>query len=137
MTLITKFNWCTFSSFIKSHIVLQILLRPTPVKCSKKWKALYIFKKVFITKTLRISVFFEWRGSLGYVIRTLRISDLKHWKRPQIHPCPKLKLQLVLSFSSFVHNSSNNEHKNMKLRENICYEMIYWILYYWGFESNL
>ena len=54
-----------------------------------------------------------------------------------VHWCPKLKLQPVLSFSSFVHNSSKNEHKNMKLRHNICYEMIYWILYYWGFGSNL
>ena len=34
-----------------------------------------------------------------------------------LHECPKLKLQLVLSFSSFVHNSLINEHKNMKLRE--------------------
>ena len=42
-----------------------------------------------------------------------------------VHSCPKLKLQPVLSFSSFVHNSLINEHKNMKLRENICYEMIY------------
>ena len=32
----------------------------------------------------------------------------------KIHSCPKLKMQPVLSFSSFVHNSSINEHKNMK-----------------------
>ena len=54
-----------------------------------------------------------------------------------LHSCTKLKLQTVLSFSSFVHNFSINEHKNMKLRENICYEKIYWILYYLGFGSNL
>ena len=41
-----------------------------------------------------------------------------------IHSCPKLKLQPVLSFSSFVHNSSINEHKIMKLRENTCYERL-------------
>ena len=40
------------------------------------------------------------------------------------HSCPKLKLQPVLSFSSFVHKFSTNEHKNMKLRDNICYEMV-------------
>ena len=41
-----------------------------------------------------------------------------------VHSRPKLKLQPVLLFSSFMHNSSVNEHKNMKLRENICYKMI-------------
>ena len=40
-----------------------------------------------------------------------------------IHSCPKLKLQPVLPFSSFVYNSSTNEHKNMKLREYICFEI--------------
>ena len=54
-----------------------------------------------------------------------------------IHSCPKLTLQPVLSFSSFVHNSSINEHMNMKLRENICFEIINWILYYWGSGNNL
>ena len=42
----------------------------------------------------------------------------------EVHSCPKLKLQLVLSLSYFLHNSSINEHKNMKLRENICFEII-------------
>ena len=42
-----------------------------------------------------------------------------------LHWCSKLKERPVLLFSSFVRNSSINEHKNMKLRENICYEMIY------------
>ena len=37
---------------------------------------------------------------------------------------PKVKVQLALLFSSFVHNSSINELKNMKLSEHICYEMI-------------
>ena len=41
-----------------------------------------------------------------------------------LHSCPKLKLQPVLSLSYFLHNSSINEHKNMKLRENICFEII-------------
>ena len=36
-----------------------------------------------------------------------------------------VKDQSVLLLSSFVHNSSINEYKNMKLRENTCYEMIY------------
>ena len=43
----------------------------------------------------------------------------------QIHCSPKVKVQPALSFSSFVHNSSINELKNMKLRENTCYEMLH------------
>ena len=58
-------------------------------------------------------------------------------KQQEIHSCPKLKLQPVLSISSFVHNSSINEHKKMKLRESICYEIINLILHYCGFGNNL
>ena len=36
----------------------------------------------------------------------------------------QLKDRPVLLFSSFGNNSSINEHKNMKLRENTCYEII-------------
>ena len=54
-----------------------------------------------------------------------------------LHSCPKLKLQPVLSFSSFVHNSSISEHKNMKLRKNVCFEIINLIIHYWGFGNNL
>ena len=42
-----------------------------------------------------------------------------------IHCPPKVKVQHALLFSSFVHNSSINELKNMKLSERICYEMIH------------
>ena len=45
--------------------------------------------------------------------------------------------QCVLEFSFFVHNSSINEHKKMKLRENICYERINWTMYYCGSGNNL
>ena len=55
----------------------------------------------------------------------------------KLHSCPKLKSQPVLSFSSFVHNTSINEHKNMKLREIIYFEIINWILYYYSFGNNL
>ena len=41
-----------------------------------------------------------------------------------IHCPPKIKVQSALLFSSFVHNSSINELKNMKLSEYICHEMI-------------
>ena len=41
-----------------------------------------------------------------------------------IHWSKQLKGQPVLLLSSFVHNSSINELKNMKLRENACYEKI-------------
>ena len=47
----------------------------------------------------------------------------------------KINMEPVLSFSSFGHNSSINEHKHMKLTENICYEMINWILGYGGFGN--
>ena len=36
----------------------------------------------------------------------------------------QLKDQPILLLSSFIQNSSINEHKNMKLRENICYETL-------------
>ena len=42
-------------------------------------------------------------------------AELIHWLK-------QLKGQPVLLLSSFVHNSSINEHKNMKLKENIRYE---------------
>ena len=67
--------------------------------------------------------------------RTIRI--VMRVRTFEVHSCPKLKLQPVLPFSSFVHNSSINERKNTKLRDNICYEMINWILYYCGFGNNL
>ena len=47
----------------------------------------------------------------------------------------QLKDQLVFFLSSFVHNSSINEHKNMKLRENNCYEIVNRILHYCGFRN--
>ena len=39
-----------------------------------------------------------------------------------IHCPPKVKAQPALLFSSFKHNSSINELKNMKLSEHICYD---------------
>ena len=41
-----------------------------------------------------------------------------------LHWCSKLKGQPSLLFSSFVHSYSINEHKNIKLREDICYKLI-------------
>ena len=41
-----------------------------------------------------------------------------------LHCPPKVKVQPALLSSSFVHNSSINEIKNMKLSEHICFEMI-------------
>ena len=41
-----------------------------------------------------------------------------------IHWSKQLNDQPVLLLSSFVHNLSINEHKNMKLKENTCYERI-------------
>ena len=46
------------------------------------------------------------------------------FKMYKLHWSKELKDQPVLLLSSFVHYSSINEHKNMKLKENICYEMI-------------
>ena len=50
---------------------------------------------------------------------------------------PKVKEQPALLFSSFVHNSSINELKNMKLSEHICYKMNNQILYYGDFGNSL
>ena len=49
----------------------------------------------------------------------------------------QLKDQPDLLLSSLMHNSSINEPKIMKLRENNCYERINWILYCCGFENSL
>ena len=51
------------------------------------------------------------------IINVLYFSD-------DIHCHPKVKVQLALLFPSFVHYSSINKLKNMKLSEHICYEMI-------------
>ena len=55
----------------------------------------------------------------------------------KVHCSLKVKVQPALLFSSFVHNSSINELKNMKLSEHICYEIIIWISYYCGFGNSL
>ena len=55
----------------------------------------------------------------------------------KIHCSPKVTVQPALNFSSFGHNSSINELKNMKLCEHIYYEMIKWILYCCGFGNSL
>ena len=85
-------------------------------------------------KTGRISKFQLLHVIWGYNEHTVSQCQNAMLK---IHSCPKLKLQPVLWLSSFLHNSSINEHKNMKLRENIHYETNNWILYYWGFGNNL
>ena len=54
-----------------------------------------------------------------------------------LHWCSKSKEQSVLMFSSFEDNSWINEHKNMRLRWNIYYEIINWILDHLGFGNNL
>ena len=41
-----------------------------------------------------------------------------------IHWPSKVKVQPALLFSSIVRNSSINELKNLKLSENICFEMV-------------
>ena len=42
----------------------------------------------------------------------------------KVHCPPKVEVKPALLFPSFVYNSSINELKNMKLNEDICYEMI-------------
>ena len=64
-------------------------------------------------------------GSLLILAKTLfnmykflwEVTEILLFNYYDVHSCPKLSLQPVLSFSSF-------EHKNMKLRENFYYEMI-------------
>ena len=74
---------------------------------------------------------------MGYVLKGYFDASFRFKYFEEIHSCLKLKLQPVLSFSSFVHNSSINEHKNMKLKKCICYEIINWTLHYCGFGNNL
>ena len=64
---------------------------------------------------------FDWTLIRKYVF-AIRKKDLVAYLI--IHCPPKVKVQPALLFSSFVHNSSFNELKNMKLSEHICYEMI-------------
>ena len=92
------------------------------------------FKKNFnnFEKWLRIQ-----KKTRHKIIFSLSITSLHGQNYFKIHWCPKLKLQPLLSFSFFVQNSSIDECKNMKLRENICFEIINWILHYWGFGNNL
>ena len=45
----------------------------------------------------------------------------------KMHWCSKLKEQSVLSLTFFVHNSSVNEHKGMKLKENIWAVLKKWV----------
>ena len=54
-----------------------------------------------------------------------------------IHWPKQVKGQPCLLLYSFVHNSWINKQKNMKLRENTCYDRIKWNIYYWGFGNNL
>ena len=56
----------------------------------------------------------------------LQTKDLSQTKlfTSQIYWSKQLKDQPVLLFSSFVQNSSINEHNNMKLRESTSHEMI-------------
>ena len=67
-----------------------------------------------------------------------KVEKMKDNRKMSYVHCPlKVKVHPALLFSSFVHNSSYNELKNMKLSEHICYEMINWILYLCGFGDSL
>ena len=91
-------------------------------------KEVIIIKEIVILNELHPFVFFfQW--SICDMIIMICTQCACIYVYIYIHSCPKLKLQPVLSFSSFVHNSSINEHKNMKLRESVCYEIINWILH--------
>ena len=57
--------------------------------------------------------------------------------KKEMHCPPKVKVQPVLLFPSFVHDSSMNKLKSMKLNEHIRYEMINRIFYYCGFGNSL
>ena len=63
---------------------------------------------------------------LLFIIYHLMNDDITSLKRSilNVHCPPKVKVQPALLFSSFEHNSSVYELKNMKLSEHICYEMI-------------
>ena len=48
-----------------------------------------------------------------------KISTIKNYILKEIHSPPKVKVRPTLLFSFFVHNSSINKLKNMKLSEHI------------------
>ena len=100
---------------------------------SKLHKIWQLVHRVFILLLKEHEHYWRWAVLLVYWTSD-PIIEAHNFK---IHSCPKLKLRPVLPFSSFVQNSSINEYKNTKLRENICFEIINWILYYWGFRNNL
>ena len=86
------------------------------MKTFKLWEFFFKIKPIFVTENRTKSIFSKIKIFLG--------------KEKKIHWCSKLKEQPILTFTSFVHNSSVNEHMSMELRENICYEIINWISYY-------
>ena len=71
------------------------------------------------------------------IVNFNRIEKVMNYFEFILHCPPKVKVEPALLFSSFVHNSSINGLKNVKLNENVCYEMINWILYYCGFGNRL
>ena len=73
---------------------------------------------------LTIIDYVEYFGYKMMAKISLKCSKKCLMKVCQQHWCSKLKIQPAVLFSSFVHNSSINNFKNMKLSGHICYEMI-------------
>ena len=76
-----------------------------------------------------ISIAMYWVLDVINLIILITIENaFESFKLKYLHCCSKLMEQPVLSLTSFVYNSTVNKEmkiKNMKLRENICYEMIH------------
>ena len=100
----------------------SILEHVSFLKQLKQISAVYIFTDngKFITSFLSIYVHKILQNRLYKLLGKKNKDDKNNF---YLYWGPKLKLQAVLSFSSFVHNSSINEHKKMKLREYICFEI--------------
>ena len=64
------------------------------------------------------------RSAINIIISVLKELKGNLALRFYLHCLTKVKVQPTLLFSSFVHNASIKEVKNMKLSEYICYEMI-------------
>ena len=84
-------------------------------------KALSIEKSSFILKKMLIYL------SVYLLISDMLLKYHRYFfliKKMKYTALQKLRYNLLLLFYSFVHNSSINEFKNMKLSEHIFYEMI-------------
>ena len=126
-----------FSVMWKHFICLLVISFITSLHCLSLFTRFGQFRCIHTSdlKTeLHLFLFFLSKKILNNLFRIFFYHFVKIFK---VHCPPKVMVQSALLFSAFVHNSSINELKNMKLSKHICYEMISWILYCCDFGNSL